>query len=215
MKRYKFLYEWKEVRKKFIRPKFHWFIGKWRSEPNLPVWRRGNVINFGKYNERKNEWDYARLVSSKWTESGKKNHPIISKFLKPTYVLPYWMSCYFFNQDIIWKTREQDYDFRYEHPAHITFVIFSLCVSITAYISPLNADDWTCQDDYWESLLTYKYYNGDLKKTNTMMGWWGTPGTDSFKFRFQPRFLKNEEDRDALVIIQEKVYNKLLREKNI
>lgn len=210
-----FLKEWRKTKGRFIRPKFRLFIGRWSREPNLPVWRHGNIINLGNYKERDNEWNYSILVSSRWTEEGRKKHPFLSKFFKPTYMLPNWLSFYFFNRDIGWKTREEEYDFRYENPAHITLVIFNMSISITAYIPQANEDDWTCEDDYWESLLTYNYFNGDLKKTNDVMKWWGTPGEEDFRFCFQPRFLTDEEERSNLVIIQAKVYNKLLKERNI
>lgn len=52
MKPWKFLYEWKRTRGAFIRPKLKWYFGPWVKEGNLPVWRRGNSIEFGKYSER-------------------------------------------------------------------------------------------------------------------------------------------------------------------
>lgn len=201
-KEWRFLYVWKQCHGAFIKPKLKWYFGSWRREGNLPVWRRGNTIHFGKYGERNDEYDYAKLVSSEWTEEGKKNHPIISKFLKPTYELPYWLSFYFFNSDIVWKTKWEEDDFRYEYPAHITLVFFGLALSVTAYIPMADENDWTVQDDYWESLLTYNYYNGDLKKVNDVMGCWNSYGDKNFRFRFQPRFLTNVFDRYNLMAIQ-------------
>ena len=202
MKPYRFLYVWKQCHGAFIKPKLKWYFGSWRREGNLPVWRRGNTIHFGKYGERNDEYDYAKLVSSEWTEEGKKNHPIISKFLKPTYELPYWLSFYFFNSDIMYKTKWSEDDYRYEFPAHITLVFFGLALSVTAYIPMVDENDWTVQDDYWESLLTYNYYNGDLKKVNDVMGCWNSYGDKNFRFRFQPRFLTNVFDRYNLMAIQ-------------
>jgi hypothetical protein len=209
MKQWRFLYVWKQCHGAFIRPKLRWYFGSWRKEGNLPVWRRGNTIHFGKYDERNDTYDYAKLVSSEWTEEGKKNHPFLSKFLKPTYQLPYWLSFYFFNSDIMWKTKWTEDDFRYEFPAHITLVFFGLCISVTAYIPKVDENDWTCQDDYWESLLTYNYFNGDLKKTNDVMGWWNKPDDENFRFRFQPRFLTSQVDRDDLIDLQEHTLNSL------
>lgn len=202
MKEFRFLYVWKQCHGAFIRPKLKWYFGSWRKEGNLPVWRRGNTIHFGKYKERNNTYDYARLVSSEWTEEGKKNHPILSKLVKPTYELPYWLSFYFFNSDIMWKIKWSRDDFRYEYPAHITLVIFGLALSVTAYIPKANEDDWTAQDDYWESLLTFNHYGGDIKKTNEVMGWWNKPDDKNFRFRFQPRFLKSTVDQDDLIALQ-------------
>jgi hypothetical protein len=209
MKPWRFLYVWKQCHGAFIRPKLHWYFESWRREGNLPVWRRGNTIHFGKYKERNDTYDYARLVKSEWTEEGKKNHPFLSKILKPTYELPYWLSFYYFNSDIMWKTKWEEDDFRYEYPAHITLVFFGLCISVTAYIPKADKNDFTCQDDYWESLLTYNHYKGDLKKTNDIMGYWSKISDGGFRFRFQPRFLTSTVDRDDLISLQKETYDKL------
>jgi len=208
MKPWRFLYVWKQCHGVFIRPKLKWYFGPWRMEGNLPVWRRGNTIHFGDYKERNDTYDYARLVKSEWTEEGKKNHPFLSKFLKPTYELPYWLSFYFFNSDIMYKTKWSEDDFRYEYPAHITLVFFGLALSVTAYIPKADENDWTVQDDYWESLLTFNHYGGDIKKTNEVMGWWNKPDDKNFRFRFQPRFLTSMVDRDDLIALQADMLNK-------
>lgn len=205
----KFLTEWKKTNGKFIKPKLHWYFGSWYKEGNLPVWRRGNTIHFGKYSERKDEYSYAKLVSSEWTEEGKKNHPILSRLFRPTYQLPNWMSFYFFNSDIMYKTKWEDDDYRYEYPAHITLVIFGLCISVTAYIPKQEDNDWTCNDDYWESLLTYNHYNGDLKKVNDVMGYWNKPDDSNFRFRFQPRFLTNTDEQNDLIELQAEMLDKI------
>ena len=209
MKEWRFLYVWKQCHGAFIRPKLKWYFGSWRKEGNLPVWRRGNTIHFGKYKERNDTYDYARLVSSEWTEEGKKNHPILSKLVKPTYELPYWLSFYFFNSDIMWKTKWSEDDFRYEYPAHITLVFFGLALSVTAYIPKVDENDWTVQDDYWESLLTFNHYGGDIKKTNEVMGWWNKPDDKNFRFRFQPRFLKSTVDQDDLIALQAEMLDEI------
>ena len=209
MKPWRFLYTWKQCHGKFVKPKFKWFFGSWRREGNLPVWRRGNTIHFGKYKDRNDTYDFARLVKSEWTEEGKKNHPILSKLVKPTYELPYWLSFYFFNSDIMYKTKWSEDDFRYEFPAHITFVFFGLALSVTAYIPKGDKNDWTSQDDYWESLLTYNYYDGNLKKVNDVMGCWNSVGEKNFRFRFQPRFLKDKDERNDLIEIQANALNRM------
>lgn len=212
MKPYRFLYEWKQTHGAFIRPKLKWYFGPWWKEGNLPVWRRGNTIHFGKYSERKDNYDFAKLETSEWTEEGKKNHPILSKIVKPSYELPRWLSFYFFNSDIVYKTKWSEDDFRYEFPAHITLVIFGFAISVTAYIPKSNENDWTCQDDYWESLLTYNYFKGDIKKTNDVMGYWNSPKDENFRFRFQPRFLTSTVDRDDLIALQAEQLPKIKEE---
>lgn len=213
-KQWKFLYVWKQCHGAFIRPKLKWYFGPWWREGNLPVWRRGNTIHFGDYKERNDTYDYAKLVSSEWTEEGKKNHPILSKIVKPTYELPYWLSFYFFNSDIMYKTKWSEDDYRYEYPAHITLVFFGLALSVTAYIPKMDENDWTVQDDYWESLLTFNHYGGDIKKTNDVMGWWNKPGDKNFRFRFQPRFLTSIVDRDDLIELQADMLDKIRNREN-
>lgn len=202
MKPYRFLYEWKQTHGAFVKPKLKWYFGPWWKEGNLPVWRRGNTIHFGKYSERKDNYNFAKLETSEWTEEGKKNHPILSKLVRPSYELPRWLSFYFFNSDIVYKTKWSEDDFRYEFPAHITLVIFGFAISITAYIPKSEENDFTSNDDYWESLLTYNYFKGDIKKTNEVMGYWNSPKDNNFRFRFQPRFLSNTIDRDDLIALQ-------------
>ena len=216
MKKWNFLQIWKQTHGAFVRPKLAWYFGSWRREPNLPVWRRGPVIRLTRnYSERQEVWDFARLTDSFWTKEGKRNHPILSRiFRKPTIMLPYWLSFYFFDDDIIWKTKWSENDFRYEFPAHITLVFFGLALSVTAYIPKQSDDDWTATDDYWESLLTFIYCNGDIKKTDDIMGQWNRPGEEGFKFRFRPEFLSNIVDRDDLIAIHEEKL-KAFKEKQI
>lgn len=210
----RFLNTYRSIKGAFIRPKIKLFIGKWRNEHNLPVWRRGPQLNFCSYGERTETWDYGKMVSSEWNAFGKKNHPILSRILKhPSYQLPIWLSFYCFNNDIYYKTKWSDDDYRYEFPSHFTLVFFGLCISLTAYIPKANENDFTCNDDYWESLLTYRHYGGDLKATNDVMGYWNTVGEDKFRFRFQPRFLSSQLERDELISIQEKCLKKLKRQK--
>lgn len=225
MNKYKhhFLDTWKKSKNIFIKPKIHFYFGPWRKEGNLPVWRRGNIIRFGKnyfrekqansryessyydfyIKEYEEDWDYAKLKDSRWTEEGKKRHPILSKLVKPSYELPLWLSFYCFNNDIMYKTKWDEDDFRYEFPAHFTIVFFGLAFSITAYIPREDKDDWLVDDQYWESILTYQYYKGDLKKTNDACGWYNRPGKEGFRFKFEPRFLKNIVDRDELQALQD------------
>ena len=206
-----FLDEYRSVRRVFVRPNFHWYFGPWWKEGNLPIWRRGPQIILAKNSaEYDTEYDFAKLINSSWTELGKKNHPILSKIFKhPVIQFPYWLSFYFFNSDIMYKTKWEEDDFRYEFPSHITLVFFGLALSVTAYIPQLNKKDFTCQDDYWEALLTYKYYGGDLEKVNEVMGYYGSFGESDFKWRFQSRFLKNSKQQEELISIQQHQANKL------
>jgi len=207
--KYRFLEIYRKYKDIFIKPKFKFFIGKWRNEGNLPVWRRGNLLKFAKYGEYTDKWNYAKLVSCEWNPVGKKNHPILSKLVKPMYELPIWLSFYIFNSDIMYKTKWSEDDYRYEYPAHFTIVFFGLCFSITAYISIEDDDDWLVNDQYWESLLTYSHYK-DLEKTNDACGWYNRPGEKGFRFKFNPKFLKKQEDRDKLKEIQDNMIPSLI-----
>ena len=208
MKEGKFLYEWKRTRGAFKRPRLRWYFGPWSREGNMPFWRTGNTIHFCKKEYRNDKYSAIRLESSEWTEEGKKRHPILSRLVKPTYELPLWLSFYFFNHDIYWKTREREEDFRYEWPAHITLVFFGLALSVTAYIPMENDRDWSVEDDYWESLLTYNYFNGDLKKTNDEMGGWYL-GPRKTVPSFRTSFLTNQVDRDDLRALQREELEKM------
>lgn len=146
--------------------------------------------------------NYAKIIKTEWNELGKKNHPILSKIVKPYYQLPIWLSFYYFNSDITYKTKWGESDFRYEYPAHITLVFFGLAISVTAYIPKADEDDWLCQDDYWESLLTYNHFNGDIEKTDKAMGYWNKNEKHDYNCRFQPRFLSSAIDRNKLISIQ-------------
>lgn len=206
-----FLDTWKSVKDIFIKPNFRFYFGPWRKESNLPVWRRGPQIRFGRYGEIKENWNWAKLESVEWNELGKKNHPILSKIIKkPVWQLPIWLAFHWYNDDIMYKTKWDEDDFRYEFPAHFTIVFFGLALSVTAYIPKEDEDDWLVDDQYWESILTYQYYNGDLEKTNGACGWYNRPGQEGFRFKFSPRFLKKKEDRDKLKSIQDSMIPELI-----
>ena len=184
-----FLETYLKVRKVFRPPKFSFFIGKWKNEPNLPVWRRGRIIRFYESpHERNDFWQGTRLLYSEWTDFGKRSHPILSKFVKPTYVLPIWLSFYIFNYDIWFKTKWEEDDYRYEFPASFTIVFFGLAISITA--------DEDCL--YWESILTYLHYKGDIKKTCDRMGIWTKCSSGERYFGFKCEFLKDKQLKERL-----------------
>lgn len=184
-----FLETYLKVRKVFRPPKFSFFIGKWKNEPNLPVWRRGKIIQLTKNSkDYTQDWDYAKLKSTDWTEEGRKNHPILSRLFKPMYVLPIWLSFYVFNYDIWFKVKWEPDDYRYEFPASFTIVFFGLAVSITA--------DEDCL--YWESILTYLHYKGDIKKTCDRMGIWTKCSGGERYFGFNYEFLKDKQLKERL-----------------
>ena len=44
----KFLKLYRKHKNVFVKPKLKWYIGSWKNEPNLPVWRRGPRIRLTK-----------------------------------------------------------------------------------------------------------------------------------------------------------------------
>lgn len=213
-KEYTFLYEYSKCKKHFVRPKFKWFIGKWINEPNLPVWRCGPQLKLGKYSDYETKYNYARLVDSWWTDSGKQRHPILSKLFKPVYQLPIWLAFHWYDDDMMYKTKWTESDFRFEFPPHFTIVFFGFAISITAYFPMENDKDFTANDDYWESLLTYNYFDGDLKQTNKELGYYNDFKKGDGQWVFNPRFLKNVVERDDLISIQEKEEKEILNKKD-
>lgn len=197
-----FLDLYRKFKKVFVKPKIHWYFGPWQEELNLPAWRSGPVIVFGKGGEYIDEWNHGSLVTSHWSDYGKKKHPILSRIIKPVYQLPRWLSFYIFNHDMTWKTKWGESDFNYEYPPHLTIVFFNYAISVTAYIPKEYDKDFTCEYDYWESMLTYEYCNGDLKKANDIMGFYGDVWSDDFRFRFNPNFLRDPKMKKELSDIQ-------------
>lgn len=94
------------------------------------------------------------------------------KIAKAWIYFPIWMSFYIFNHDIIWKTKWDNYDFRYEYPSQFTIVAFGLSLSFWLY--PECKLETDSPDNYWTSVLTYLYGKnpGDLIQTVANCGKW-------------------------------------------
>ena len=193
----KFLRTYRQIKDMIIKPRLVWYFGKWTNYGNLPVWRRGNIIRLTKtYEYYKDEWNYAALVNSEWTDAGKKAHPIISRIFKPAYMLPIWLSFYFFDCDIYYKTKYDDDNYCYEYPSFLSIVFFGLCIAVTAvppFSNKVLKDVFYITDDYWETILTLLHYDKDIVMTNNIMGHWSNGD-----WRFRPEFLKHEKDRELL-----------------
>ena len=200
-----FLKLYRKVRKTFVRPKLKLFIGKWKNEQNLPVWRQGNFIRLTKnYSDYKEvtEGDKTKYV---WTEFGKQNHPVLSKLFVPCFNMSMWLSFYIFDDDIIYKYKWGEP--RYEFPAHFCIVAFGLCFSITSYID-IKSESSSKSYDYWETLLTYLDNKGNIEFTNQDMGWWNTFSEDNnkkYRWRFRQEFLKKKEDKEELLRCQDEI----------
>lgn len=165
------LYEtYNKVKDVFKKPVLKFKACKWQDSPLLPVWRSGPTICLGKYGEYTDKYHFARLESSEWNDVGKKNHPILSKFFKPKYQLPVWLSFYVFNHDMIWKTKWSEY--RFEYPPQFSIVIFGYSFNWWLTSPGTDSQDY----DYWESILYYLYeYKDDpdwKEKVTKRMGNW-------------------------------------------
>ena len=109
---------YKKVKDIFVKPKLRFYFGPWRKEPNLPVSHRGPLIRlFPKHH-----------TLYKWDKDFKEKHPIFTKYFKPCYELPIWLTFDIFNRDIWWKTKWGDY--RFEYPGQFTIVFFGLSFSV-------------------------------------------------------------------------------------
>lgn len=95
------------------------------------------------------------------------------KIAKAYIQFPIWLSFHIFNRDVMWKTKWDDYDFRYEFPPQFTIVLFGWALSFWLYPEIKNKDTESA-DHYWESLLTYVYgeHKGDLLQTIIDCGRW-------------------------------------------
>lgn len=141
-----------KVKKVFKKPKLCWYFGKWRHDPCLPIWRRGNTIKIATNNDEYiSEFYFCKYINSEWTDIGKQRHPFLSKIFKPMYVLPIWLSFYIFNRDIMWKTKYEDY--RFEYPGQFTIVFFGL--SLSFWLKAPKIENTSDDYSYWESILWY------------------------------------------------------------
>ena len=69
-----------------------------------------------------------------------------------------------------------------------------------------NKEDFTTNDDYWTSMLTYQFYNGDLETTNNTLGYYTDINNNGIKrFVFNPYFLKDKNKQIELTKLQNKI----------
>ena len=153
---------YKKVKDVFIKPKLKFFFGLWRKDPCLSVYRSGPTI-----------WVFSKhQTCGRWHKDFKEKHPFFTKYFKPRYVLPVWMTFEIFNWDITWKTKYGDY--RFEFPGQFTIVFFGLSFSIWN-VNPTGNDHK--DEDYWEAILWYINSKKEtpiekLKESNSKLGRW-------------------------------------------
>ena len=180
-----------------------------RSDPCLPVWRKGNTIRlFKKYCVHGyNKEDGCFIAwNEKFAETLKKWH---LSWLQPTYVLPVWLSCYYFNFDMCWKWKYDEV--RYEFPPQITFMLFNISLSI--YWKHPECTNGGDDMMYWETILNYNYkYIDELRGKSVdilsqIIGlsdycgyWlsWKEDGTRTYIWNLSPEYLRNRKYAEIL-----------------
>lgn len=151
-----------QVKDIFKEPIMYCYVGPWKKDRNLPVWRRGKDIFIGKWENR----CYVAPREYDWTNEYKRRHPIFTKIVRPYYRIPYYLSCYWFNHGLVWKLKFDEY--RFEYPPAMTLVLFGFSISI--WLTPPNKHS---DYDYWESILWYIELK-DIKLVKEQMGSWKT-----------------------------------------
>ena len=208
---------WK-ARKAFIFPKLHVYIGRWRNDPCLPIWRRGNCIWLIRAKHMHDfcyRCKYGNVVSVWFRDKNGKinlsdhklNHdayairPIRRKIKKwhlswlPAKIeLPMWLSFYKFSNDVIWKTKWDE--IRYEFPPQFTIVAFGLSFSMWLCPEFKSKDSWRLNyDHYWETLLTYVYRNvKSYEELRKRLGEWTymKDGDERTYTTVQPEYFKKK-----------------------
>lgn len=188
-----------EVKDVFVEPKLHWKFGLWKNDPNLPVWRRGPIINLYKTCSP-NIYTPQIGVRIKLGSAGTtKPDGTIRKYDEYTtthHKLPGRMKPYrlMWTREFRQKLRKWGLGWwptQIELPLFFAFYIFNydMCWKTKyddyRYEFPpqfsivffglcfsvwLNAPD-NNNDDYWESILWYLQY-GSLADVDKEMGYW-------------------------------------------
>jgi len=226
------LKEWNKVKGVFKKPKIKVYFGFWsvsylalklgefllnkgfdkypiltkiwrflsRTDSSLPVWRRGNTISlFSKHHKwvldkekHTNYFDWDDEFKSKL----KKLH---LSWLKPHYTLPTIFSFYIFKRDVMYKWKYDE--LRYEYPPQFTIVFFNISLTLH-WCAPVKDFDYTSNDRYWTSVLSYIYEKSYYEKNDILglaqdMGWSkiyrkGDYENGEYVFNFSPEFVKDQ-----------------------
>lgn len=159
----------------FREPRMMCYMGSWKKNPMLPVWRRGNDIYLAPWRYRQwvkkgKTWDEGEVCV--WRDEVKEKFPILTKIIRPHYRLPYYLSCFLFNYGLGWKLKWDDY--RYEYPPGITLVLFGFSISLWL-VPPIDTKTGEPHSDYdyWEAILNYIDCK-DINEVKKRMGSWQT-----------------------------------------
>lgn len=183
----------------FVEPKLHWRFGLWKNDPNLPVWRRGPIINLYRrfspniYNPKTGV--RIKLGSAgttrqdgtirQYDEYTTTHHKLPGKMKR---YRPMWKS------EFRRKLRKWGFGWwptQIELPLFFAFHIFNYDVCwktkfddyryefpplLSIVFFGLSFSVWLTapdneNDDYWESILWYWQY-GSLADVDKEMGYW-------------------------------------------
>lgn len=177
---HKFIHIWDtydKVSDIFVKPKVHFYFGRWSKFYGLPVWRRGPIIQLGHSYFHENRpgknhyepvdefviddgnWYAAWAKHTHWNPEFLKTCSwwgrLWRKFIKPTYQLPIWLSFYHSNYDIIWKTKYEDC--RFEFSGQFCIVAFGICFAMWTKAPHASTDfhGYPNDDAYWETILEW------------------------------------------------------------
>ena len=162
------LKEYRLVNKIFRRPKMGFYFGPWRKSPFLPLYRT-NILYIGKYGTYDAKWSWARMESCEWNEVYKKEHPLFTRFFKPAYNLPLWLTFRLDSFSLGWKTKYDDYRFEYNPSWSITAFGWSFGVYFYPPRAKKSEELSEVDDDYWEAVLWTAYdvlWDRKTRKTN-------------------------------------------------
>lgn len=112
-------------------------------------------------------------------------------WIPPIIYLPSWFDISITNRDVQWKIKYDD--IRYEFPPVFAIRFLGLSLSFGLYC-PVKGN-FTCDDHYWETLLTYLYNNKSrtLLETIETMGIWSRFGKNNERvhyFAVRPEYIK-------------------------
>ena len=112
-------------------------------------------------------------------------------WLPPVIYLPAWLGLGIYDLDVGWKTKYDDV--RYENPPVFSIRFFGLSMSFSLHCPVKNG--LTCDDHYWESILTYLHDNKSqtLLEAIEHMGIWGRHNNENeivHYFAVRPEYIK-------------------------
>lgn len=128
---------YRKAKEVFVKPKIGFFIGKWRSDPCLPVWRRGPTFTLGSPYSKRNRarvYNVRNCVNFKYKTTYETNKN------GKTYPINHWDTSYhklpkgIYDWDLVWTSKFRRklrkfglgwLRFQYNLPIWLAFHIFN------------------------------------------------------------------------------------------